>query len=298
LRQLGRNYSLHYRPSKQVYDIKTSDKNNLRVVTKIVQEQYNDFVYDLSVEKNNNFVDACGQVLLHNTDSNFLKMVGKTKKDVEEFAEKVNKSLPEGMELEVDGFYKRGLFVTKKEGGAAKKRYALLGENGQLKIVGFEYVRRDWCELAKETQRKVIELVLEKGTPDAAGEYVQKILEYINQGKAKKSELAIMTMLQRDPSDYDSKGPHVVAAEKAIARGKELGAGSMLSFIVTKATKKTKSVSDKAELEEYVEEGNYDPEYYIENQVLPAVLKILQELGYSREDLLKTGKQSGLAAWS
>ena len=34
------------------------------------------------------------------------------------------------------------------------------------------------------------------------------------------------------------------------------------------------SISDKAELEEYVEEGDYDAEYYIENQVLPAVIKI------------------------
>jgi DNA polymerase I len=71
----------------------------------------------------------------------------------------------------------------------------------------------------------------------------------------------------------------------------------MLSFIITKGKGKM-SISQKAELEEFVSEGDYDVEYYIENQVLPAVIKIMQELGYSREDLISGGKQSGLGAWN
>jgi DNA polymerase I len=236
------------------------------------------------------------KVLYGDTDSNFLQMGKKTKHDVEEFTEKVNKELPEGMELEIDGFYKRGIFVTKKDGGAAKKKYALIDEKGNLKIVGFEYVRRDWCQIAKETQRKVIELVLKEGNPNAAAKYVQGIIKELKEGKVPKKDLVIMTLLQRDIKDYDSIGPHVAAAEKAIKRGKELGVGSMLSFIVTKGKDKA-SISDKAELEEFVEEGNYDADYYLENQVLPAVIKILAELGYSREDLLHGGKQTGLSAW-
>jgi DNA polymerase I len=313
LRQLGRNYSIQYRPEKSAYTLHTSDKSNSRIITKIAEEKYEGFVYDLSVEKNNNFVDACGQVLLHNTDSNFLKMLGKSKADVEDFAEKINKELPEGMELEIDGFYKRGIFVTKKEGGAAKKRYALMDEKGNLKIVGFEYVRRDWCSIAKETQKKVIELVLSQGNPQEAAKYVRGVLNELKEGKVPKSELVIMTVLQRKPKDYDAIGPHVAAAEKAIKRGKELGVGSMLSFIITKGNqarqsfaggansrglhREKASISDKAELEEFVEEGNYDPDYYIENQVLPAVIKIMRELGYTKEDLIHGGKQTGLGAW-
>jgi DNA polymerase I len=297
LRQLGRNYSIQYRPGKKAYTLKTSDKNNSRILTRIVQEKYEGFVYDLCVERNNNFVDACGQVLLHNTDSNFLQMMDKTKHDVEHFVESVNSELPEGMELEIDGFYKRGIFVTKKDGGAAKKKYALIDEKGNLKIVGFEYVRRDWANIAKDTQKKVIELVLSQGNPEAAAKYVRGILLDLKAGKIPKKDLTIMTLLQRDVKDYDAIGPHVAAAEKAIKRGKEIGVGSMLSFIVTKGNEKS-SISDKAELEEFVEEGNYDAEYYIENQVLPAVIKIMAELGYSKEDLLHGGKQTGLSAWS
>jgi DNA polymerase I len=237
------------------------------------------------------------KVLYGDTDSTFLLMNKKTKKDVEEFTEKVNKELPEGMELEIDGFYKRGIFVTKKEGGAAKKKYALIDEKGNLKIVGFEYVRRDWCNAAKETQKKVIELVLKEGKPEKAITFVKQMLSDLKAGKVLKKDLVIMTLLQRDVKDYDAIGPHVAAATKAIARGQELGVGSMLSFIITKGAPK-QSISEKAELEEFVKEGDYDADYYIENQVLPAVIKIMQELGYTRDDLINGGKQTGLGAWS
>jgi len=153
------------------------------------------------------------------------------------------------------------------------------------------------CNIAKETQRKIIELVLSEGKTSEAVQYVRKIIKELREGKVKKSELTMMTMLQRKPSQYTSIGPHVAAAMKAIERGKDLGPGSMLSFIVTKGKEKA-SISDKAELEEYVEEGNYDSEYYIENQVIPAVIKIMIELGYTKEDLIAGGKQTGLGNWS
>ena len=66
----------------------------------------------------------------------------------------------------------------------------------------------------------------------------------------------------------------------------------MLCYIVTRTGK---SISDKAELEEFVNEGDYDADYYISHQVLPAVEKIVQELGYSEQDLLHGGKQSSLS---
>lgn len=295
LRQLNKVSTINYRPNKKAYTLKTSTKYNSRVETKINNELYSKEVYDLSVKDNENFVDSCGQILLHNTDSVFLLTKEKTKKDVENFLEKINEELPDTMELEIDGYYKRGIFVTKKEGGAAKKRYALIDEKENLKIVGFEYVRRDWCNLAKETQRKVIELILKDGETEKAAEYVRKVIKELKEGKTKKEELTIITMLKRKPEDYSSIGPHVAAATKAIDRGKNISVGSLLSFIITKSGK---TISEKAELEEFVKEGDYDENYYIYNQILPAVIKILRELKYSEEDLIQGGKQTGLGAWS
>jgi DNA polymerase, archaea type len=294
LRQLNQNFTINYRPSKKAYTLKTSTKYNALVKTTITRENYSGDVYDLSVKDNENFVDSCGQILLHNTDSTFLLTKDKTKKDIEKFLDSVNSELPDLMELEVDGYYKRGIFVTKKEGGAAKKRYALIDEKGNLKIVGFEYVRRDWCNLAKETQRRVIELVLAEGKPEEAVELVREVIKDLKSGKIKKVDLSIITMLKRKIEDYSATGPHVEAAKKAIAKGKDIGVGSLLSFIITK---NGKTISEKAELDEYVSEGDYDSGYYINNQVLPAVIKIMRELGYTEDDLIHGGKQSGLGAW-
>ena len=102
-------------------------------------------------------------------------------------------------------------------------------------------------------------------------------------------------MMKRKPEDYDSIGPHVAAAKKAIAKGVDIGVGSLLSFIITK---RGNTISEKALLEEFVEEGNYDSNYYIKNQILPAVIKIIRELGYTEEDLIQGGKQAGLGTWS
>jgi DNA polymerase I len=60
-------------------------------------------------------------------------------------------------------------------------------------------------------------------------------------------------------------------------------------------TKTAKSISDKAELLEFAKD--YDADYYINNQVLPSVMKILKELGYEEHDLKFGGKQQSLGSF-
>ncbi|MGN1186461.1 MAG: DNA polymerase domain-containing protein, partial [Methanobrevibacter wolinii] len=60
------------------------------------------------------------------------------------FLSDFNANLPEIMELEYEGFYRRGFFVT-------KKRYAVI-EEGNIIAKGLELVRRDWAPIAKKTQ--------------------------------------------------------------------------------------------------------------------------------------------------
>ena len=185
--------------------------------------------------------------------------------------------------------------LQKKDGGkAAKKRYALIDEKDKIKIVGFEYVRRDWSGIAKKTQKKVLELILKQGKPKQAIEEVKKVIEELKTGKTGKKDLVIFSQIKKSITSYDNIGPHVSAAKKAIKKGKALGAGSIIGYIITK---NGKSISDRAELEEFVEEGNYDSDYYITHQVIPAVIKIIQEFGYNEKDLIHGGKQSNLSAF-
>ena len=92
---------------------------------------------------------------------------------------RANASLPQKMELELEGFYPRGVFVSKKGGGerGAKKKYALLGEDGRIKIRGFELVRRDWSKIAKETQLKVLEAILKEGSKEKAAAIIREVCD-------------------------------------------------------------------------------------------------------------------------
>ncbi|NPA76701.1 MAG: DNA polymerase [Candidatus Diapherotrites archaeon] len=233
------------------------------------------------------------KVLYGDTDSVFLVLPeGWGVEKAFEFLEKINAELPKPMTLEFDGFYKRGIFLTRRGGqGAAKKKYALIDEKGNLKITGMEYVRRDWAEIAKEVQKRVLELVLGEGKPDKAVEYVRRIIDDIRAGKVPKEKLIIYTQIRRDLDRYEAKGPHVAAAIKAMRRGVKIEPGMIIGYVITR---RGKSISDKAELAAFAEDGDYDPEYYIHNQVLPAVMPILEELGYTERDLSKGSAQKTL----
>ncbi len=242
-----------------------------------------------------NWAEEAGYKTVYaDTDSCFMIVRERTEQDVCAFVKQVNKRLPGRMELEFEGLYKRGLFVTKKEGHAAKKRYALADYENNLTIVGFEYVRRDVSIIARETQKRVLEEVLVKGNPERAHAIVLETIGRLKEGNVPKKELVILTQLQRRTDAYVTTAPHVAAAQKAQKRGKEILVGSMLGFIITA---KGKTISDKAELEEFVKEGDYDAEYYIQNQVIPAVEKIFAELGIDSTDLERGGKQTGLGAF-
>ena len=240
-------------------------------------------------------------VLYSDTDSIFILLQDKPKDSAIKFMDGVNKSLPGNMELEFEGFYPRGVFVGKKgEERGAKKKYAMLGEDGRIKIRGFELVRRDWSQIAKETQRTVLEAILKDGSKEKAVKIVRDAVERLKSGKVPLEELAITTQLNKAPGKYEIKSPELAAAEKAAKRGVPIEKGSVIQYVITKggrATSKSAPISERAEAVEFVKEGDYDADYYINNQVLPSVMKILKELGYSEYDLKIGGKQKSLLSF-
>jgi len=240
-------------------------------------------------------IDTMGQaekwgfkVLYGDTDS--LMLVYKDQGDVPKFMNEVNAALPEKMELELEGFYPRGVFVSKKaQERGAKKKYALIGEDGRIKIRGFELVRRDWSKVAKDTQLAVLEAILKDGSKEKAVRIVRDIIERIGSEKLPLSEMTIITTLKKKPEEYEVISPELGAAKKAMARGTPMNKGSVVQYVITKSGK---SISEKAEMVNFAKD--YDPEYYINNQILPAVMKILKELGYDEYSLKVGGRQQSL----
>jgi len=235
------------------------------------------------------------KVLYGDTDSVVLIMENKTKEDALNFMKSINDELPEAMNLELEDFYVRGVFVgkkTSKDLKGAKKKYALLSESNRIKIRGFELVRRDWSKIARETQQKVLESILKEGSKESAIEIVRNIINKLRENKVPLSELVINTQLRKGIDSYDAKSPELSAARKAVEAGfktREEVEHAVIGYIITKHGN---SVSDKAELEGMAKD--YDPEYYINNQVIPATMRILKELGIEESELINSGKQKKL----
>ncbi|MFH1126155.1 MAG: DNA-directed DNA polymerase [Candidatus Altiarchaeota archaeon] len=231
-------------------------------------------------------------VIYGDTDSIFITNKGeedkeKIQKEAKEFVKKINENLPEAMELEFEGFYPRGIFIT-------KKRYALTDEKGVLTVKGLETKRRDWAEIAKDTQNKVLSAILFERKPEKAAEIVKQAVKDIRDGKVRLKDLAINTQMTKGMGEYVQPGPHITAAKKAMKQGMDFKTGSIITYVVTK---KGDSISDQARVIDFVEEGDYDAEYYIGHQVIPAVLRILEALGYSEQELRGLGKQMTLGDW-
>ncbi len=208
------------------------------------------------------------------------------KEQSELFLEAINKQLPDGMELEYDGFYQRGFFVT-------KKRYALI-EDDTIIVKGLELVRRDWAPITKKTQQKVLTAILKEASPEKATKIIKNVIDDIRKGNVKLEDLVIHTQLTKNPGDYSQMAPHVLAAKKAIAKGRKVERGSIIRYVVVKGRE---PISKRAIPMEDVDISNYDPNYYIENQVLPAVGRIIEALGYSEQEILHNEKQSSLDAF-
>ena len=234
------------------------------------------------------------RVIYSDTDSVFLLMQSKTKDDAINFMREINTKLPGAMELELEDFYSRGVFVGKKgkSDTGAKKKYALLSESGRIKIKGFELVRRDWSNIARDTQKRVLEAILSEGSKEKAMAIVKDVVKNLKEGEVSMKDLVIYTQLRKRMDSYDSVSPELHAARKALSEGVKSKAeleGGTIGYIITR---NGSSVSEKAELEDTAK--TYDPDYYINHQVMPATLKILKELGYSEEELKGAGSQRRL----
>jgi len=221
-------------------------------------------------------------ILYGDTDSIFLVL--DSKELCSDFIKKVNKLLPKMIDLQFENFYPAGLFVGKKsEKKGAKKKYAMLTEEGDIEIKGFAYVRRDWSDIAKKCQIEVIETMLKKQDVEKANSIVKNIVKKLRNNEIPLEAMVIHTTLQKKLSEYKSIGPHVAAAKRAKAAGYPIFVGSVLKYVIVKGKG---SISNRARLYEEAKKNKleYDPEYYINNQIIPAVEQILDIKGLDRQE--------------
>jgi len=254
------------------------------------------FVRKYNIETIKKIEKAGHEVIYGDTDSVAFTRNKKSKKEIKELLEKLNSELPGVMHIELENFFKRGLWVTTRSGETgAKKKYAMIDEEGNIKIRGFETVRRDWCELARSTQDKILRLILKDGNEKNALDYLKKVLEKLKSRKIKKEEILIKSRLKKPIEDYKSITPHVVAAKKMVEKGIPFEPFTRLIYYIAKTKTKSKLVRDKVKLE--TEEGDYDINYYLEKQIIPSVENIFQVFKINVKELAEGKKQEKLGKW-
>ncbi|RFA97204.1 DNA-directed DNA polymerase [Pyrobaculum aerophilum] len=218
-------------------------------------------------------------VIYGDTDSLFVKKSGDVEKLVKYVEEKY------GIDIKIDKDYSTVLFTE------AKKRYAGLLRDGRIDIVGFEVVRGDWSELAKEVQLRVIELILTSRDVSEARQkvvkYVRGVIDKLRNYEVDLDDLIIWKTLDKELDEYKAYPPHVHAAMLLKKRGYKVGKGTTIGYVVVKGGEK---VSERAVPYIFIDDiKKIDLDYYVERQVIPAALRIAEVIGIKEGDL-KTGR--------
>lgn len=218
------------------------------------------------------------KVIYGDTDSLFLKY---DEELIKKFIKKVEQDL--GLEIKVDKIYKRVFFTE------AKKRYVGILHDGRVDIVGFEAVRGDWTEIAKEVQEEVARIILSTRNVEDAIRYVREVIEKLRAGKIPIEKVVIWKTLTKKISEYNVYAPHVAAAKRLEKAGIKVDVGSKIGYVIVKGGGK---ISSRAYPYVMVSPKDVDTEYYVKHQVIPAALRILSYFGVTEKQLETAGKSS------
>ncbi|MBU3957834.1 MAG: hypothetical protein KKB25_02055, partial [Nanoarchaeota archaeon] len=296
---LGQNYTIRFMPAKKTYILTTNTKNNSNTPTKITEEKYEGYVYDLSVEGSHMFVDSCGQILLHNTDSIFVKTDTTDLEEAEREGIKISsfvtEELPGVLDLKFEKIYKTFLILTKKRYAGWKFERDGAGWKDKIEMKGIETVRRDWCSLTSETMVSLLNIILKEGDIRKAAKFMRAVIEDLSAGKIPLEKLTIIKGVSRALGSYKGIQPHVELAKKIGKRDptKSVIVGERLGYVIVKGNQ---LVSKRAEDPDYVREKGLeiDPHYYIENQMLPPIERIFEVCGVNKSELMEGNKQKKL----
>ncbi|MBW2990612.1 DNA polymerase II [Candidatus Woesearchaeota archaeon] len=236
------------------------------------------------------------EVIYSDTDSIFVNLKVESYKDADKNGKKIARDINKFftkhtikeykrknfMELEFEKVYKRFLMprIRHSETGS-KKRYAglLVDDKGKEKIdiVGLEFVRRDWTDIAKTFQQELFNKIFHK--QEVAG-YIKKIVKEIKQGKHDQ-ELIYRKSIRKGVAEYiKTTPPHVKAARLL---GKDLKS-TLIEYVIT-STGPEPIQKQKHKI---------DYEHYIEKQIKPIADAVLVFYNQTFDEIIAGASQKTL----
>ena len=182
--------------------------------------------------------------------------------------------------MEFEKVYKKFLMpkVRHSEEGA-KKRYAGIVENkgkDEMEIVGLEFVRRDWTDLAKKFQLELLEMIF-RG--DRIEEYISNFVKELKEGKH-DDLLIYRKAIRKSVAEYTKTTPPHIKAARLIGRK----TSGLIEYYMTE--------NGPEPIEKRTSKIDY--QHYIDKQLKPIADSLLGFFGKTFDDLIAGHTQSSL----
>jgi DNA polymerase I len=211
------------------------------------------------------------KIIYSDTDSIF---ASNDKPKVDRLLEWVKSEL--GLEIKVEREYTRILFTE------AMKRYAGIQTNGSLDIVGLEAVRGDWSDIARRVQEEVLMCILKDQSTERAVQTVSETISLLREGEVSMNDLIIRKTLTKPIEKYRVRTPHVEVARQLMKEGWDLSLGDKVAYVIAKGSG---ALFKRARPPNRLRPDEVDYEYYVENQVKPVAMRILERLSVNEAQL-------------
>lgn len=264
--------------------------NRKQIYRRPHKSSYDGYVYDIEVEDDHTFVDQCGGLILHNTDSCFVAMKrSHSKEEVSEMLKIIHARYSDHLKkefdidkshivLEYEKKYRRIILLHKKQ--YVGRLVEVDGkEVDEIYGRGIEYVKKDTIAYAARLQKQMLRHMLyEDHDVGFYHNFVKREKKKFQEGSILVDDLVISQKLSKHPSKYKKgKQVHVRIAEQRIKDGKEFYVGIMIPYIVTGTKPKLQGVH----LEDY--DNNFDRSYYWDTRTYHPLKRFL-ECVYPDED--------------
>jgi DNA polymerase I len=210
-------------------------------------------------------------VIYGDTDSIFVRDDPEKVRQLQAWAEREF-----GLDIRREREFTRILFTE------AMKRYAGLLRKGSLDIVGLEVVRGDWSDIARQVQEQVLTRILRDQSTEKAIDDVQTTIRRLRNGEVPLADLTIRKTLTKPIEDYAVRTPHVEVAKLLVKQGWDLAVGDKVAYVVTKGSGK---LFQKAKPSSQAKPEDVDIDYYLDNQIKPAAMRILERFGVTGKQL-------------
>ena len=279
---LGYKVSLNDRKDKlqicRLTFTSNSQRKHENAVKKMYQIPYEGYVYDLTTD-NHHFQAGIGKMIVHNTDSIFIKFPTKDLAESIELGQKSAARITELCRKPYKIEYEKTMFPFVM---FCRKRYVgMLYETDVTKCyrktMGVALKRRDNAPIVKDIFGGALDILMEKRDIKPAQEFVkQKLVEVLE--NRLPLEKYIITKQLRDDYKNPAQIAHRVLADRMAERdpGTAPQVGDRLPYIYVAENAGYKKQGEKIEHVDYVKDKGLHPDtaFYISNQIQNPVAQL------------------------